>query len=178
MSGYCGTYSDIFSLGLLICTIINKGRPILQANHSNSNYQKQLEMVSRCTQIFFLHLISSVLHNSYKNFSWSTNTCYYYFRLILQFLQLDEHLKVVLKNPKMPVQLKDLLPKMLSRDTQARPNIKELLHTPYFWYVLLNYVHWKFRMITNFYAITKTFVMPYRTPLSYRYHYFQRNYVI
>ena len=38
--------SDMFSLGLVIAAIFNKGRPLIQANHSNPNYTKQMEMVN------------------------------------------------------------------------------------------------------------------------------------
>ncbi|XP_065213701.1 SCY1-like protein 2 isoform X4 [Planococcus citri] len=87
MNGYCGTYSDMFSLGLLIFTIFNKGRPILQANHSNSSYQKQLDM-------------------------------------------LDENVQKNLH--RIPMQLQEMVVKMLCRDTAARPSVKTLLNTPYF----------------------------------------------
>lgn len=39
--------SDMFSLGLVVAAIFNRGRPLIQANHSNPNYTKQMEMVSR-----------------------------------------------------------------------------------------------------------------------------------
>jgi len=38
--------SDMFSLGMTICAIYNQGRPLIQANHSCSDYLKQLETVS------------------------------------------------------------------------------------------------------------------------------------
>ena len=37
--------SDMFSLGLVMGAIFNKGRPLIKANHSNPNYTKQMEMV-------------------------------------------------------------------------------------------------------------------------------------
>ena len=37
--------SDMFSLGLVVAAIFNRGRPLIQANHSNPNYTKQMEMV-------------------------------------------------------------------------------------------------------------------------------------
>ena len=38
--------SDMFSLGMVITAIYNHGRPIMQANNSNTSYQRQLETVS------------------------------------------------------------------------------------------------------------------------------------
>uniref|UniRef100_A0ABD2X8J5 Protein kinase domain-containing protein n=1 Tax=Trichogramma kaykai TaxID=54128 RepID=A0ABD2X8J5_9HYME len=35
--------SDMYSLGMVICTVFNHGRPLIQANHNVSDYQKQLE---------------------------------------------------------------------------------------------------------------------------------------
>lgn len=43
--GFC---SDMYSFGMTICAIYNEGRPLIQANHSGSDYLKQLEMVSLC----------------------------------------------------------------------------------------------------------------------------------
>lgn len=38
---------DMYSLGMTICAIYNQGRPLIQANHSSSDYLKQLETVSQ-----------------------------------------------------------------------------------------------------------------------------------
>lgn len=38
--------SDMYSFGMTICAIYNQGRPLIQANHSCSDYLKQLETVS------------------------------------------------------------------------------------------------------------------------------------
>ncbi|CAK9798389.1 SCY1-like protein 2 [Anthophora quadrimaculata] len=38
-----GFYSDMYSFGMTICAIFNQGRPLIQANHSCSEYLKQLE---------------------------------------------------------------------------------------------------------------------------------------
>ncbi|KAK2586480.1 hypothetical protein KPH14_010749 [Odynerus spinipes] len=35
--------SDMYSLGMTICAIFNRGRPLIQANHNSSEYLKQLE---------------------------------------------------------------------------------------------------------------------------------------
>ncbi|EFN75753.1 SCY1-like protein 2 [Harpegnathos saltator] len=37
--------SDMYSLGMTICAIYNEGRPLIQANHSSSDYLKQLEIL-------------------------------------------------------------------------------------------------------------------------------------
>ena len=37
--------SDMFSLGMVITAIFNHGRPIMQANNSNTSYRRQLDMV-------------------------------------------------------------------------------------------------------------------------------------
>ncbi|XP_069166584.1 SCY1-like protein 2 [Procambarus clarkii] len=41
----CSVLSDMFSLGLTICAIFNSGKSLIEANHSSSVYQKQLEVV-------------------------------------------------------------------------------------------------------------------------------------
>ncbi|XP_021921574.1 SCY1-like protein 2 [Zootermopsis nevadensis] len=41
----CSIVSDMFSLGMVVCTIFNQGRPLIQANHSSSTYMKQLEVL-------------------------------------------------------------------------------------------------------------------------------------
>lgn len=46
-------------------------------------------------------------------------------------LQLENQIHNVL--PKLPAQLQEIAPKMLSKDVDARPFVKNLLHTPYFW---------------------------------------------
>ncbi len=54
--------SDMFSLGLVVAAIFNRGRPLIQANHSNPNYTKQMEMVilhwPRIKTLFFTTNIS------------------------------------------------------------------------------------------------------------------------
>ena len=42
----CSIMSDMFSLGMVICTIFNHGRSLIQSNNSTSTYLKQLEVVS------------------------------------------------------------------------------------------------------------------------------------
>ncbi|XP_066586184.1 SCY1-like protein 2 isoform X2 [Prorops nasuta] len=39
----CGYWSDMYSLGMTICAIFNHGKSLVQANHSCSDYLKQLE---------------------------------------------------------------------------------------------------------------------------------------
>ncbi|GFR11611.1 SCY1-like protein 2 [Trichonephila clavata] len=52
----CSPLSDMFSLGMLICAVFNNGRSLIDANHSTTNYNKQLELVS----MLFLCIIKSV----------------------------------------------------------------------------------------------------------------------
>ncbi|KAL5291270.1 hypothetical protein ACFFRR_010588 [Megaselia abdita] len=39
----CSIMSDMFSMGMVICAIFNRGRPLIQANNSSSSYVKQLD---------------------------------------------------------------------------------------------------------------------------------------
>uniref|UniRef100_A0A336MKF9 CSON002411 protein n=1 Tax=Culicoides sonorensis TaxID=179676 RepID=A0A336MKF9_CULSO len=41
----CSILSDMFSLGMVICTIFNNGRPLIQSNNSTSAYLKQLDLL-------------------------------------------------------------------------------------------------------------------------------------
>ncbi|XP_055845977.1 SCY1-like protein 2 isoform X3 [Episyrphus balteatus] len=41
----CSLLSDMFSLGMVICSIFNHGRPLIQAGNSSSTYLKQLEVL-------------------------------------------------------------------------------------------------------------------------------------
>nr|XP_053645474.1 SCY1-like protein 2 [Cherax quadricarinatus] len=41
----CSVLSDMFSLGMCICSIFNSGKSLIEANHSSSVYHKQLEVV-------------------------------------------------------------------------------------------------------------------------------------
>ncbi|XP_076329759.1 SCY1-like protein 2 [Tachypleus tridentatus] len=47
MSSTCSPYSDMFSLGLLICAIVNNGRSLIEANLSSSTYSKQLDLLEQ-----------------------------------------------------------------------------------------------------------------------------------
>ncbi|KAK1118526.1 hypothetical protein K0M31_014835 [Melipona bicolor] len=51
-----GFYSDMYSFGMTICAIFNQGRPLIQANHSCSEYLKQLENLKEQVEMM-LHLI-------------------------------------------------------------------------------------------------------------------------
>lgn len=42
----CSILSDMFSLGLVMCSIFNQGHALIQANNSASTYLKQMETVS------------------------------------------------------------------------------------------------------------------------------------
>ncbi|KAK8394763.1 hypothetical protein O3P69_005917 [Scylla paramamosain] len=44
-SSTCSVLSDMFSLGMVICAIFNSGRSLIEAGHSSSVYQKQLEVL-------------------------------------------------------------------------------------------------------------------------------------
>ncbi|OXA61727.1 SCY1-like protein 2 [Folsomia candida] len=41
----CSIMSDMFSLGMVITAIFNGGKPLIQSNHSSSQYLKQVEML-------------------------------------------------------------------------------------------------------------------------------------
>lgn len=45
MNSHCTILSDMFSLGMVICTTFNNGRPLIQSNNSTSAYLKQLELL-------------------------------------------------------------------------------------------------------------------------------------
>ncbi|XP_022253725.1 SCY1-like protein 2 [Limulus polyphemus] len=47
MSSTCSPYSDMFSLGLLVCSIMNNGRSLIEANLSSSTYSKQLDLLEQ-----------------------------------------------------------------------------------------------------------------------------------
>ena len=42
----CSPMSDMFSLGLLIVSLYNNGRSLVEANLSSTSYNKQIELVS------------------------------------------------------------------------------------------------------------------------------------
>ncbi|XP_022236702.1 SCY1-like protein 2, partial [Limulus polyphemus] len=46
-SSMCSPYSDMFSLGLLTCSVFNNGRSLIEANLSTSAYSKQLDMLEQ-----------------------------------------------------------------------------------------------------------------------------------
>lgn len=46
ISSNCSILSDMFSLGMVVCSIFNNGKPLIQAQNSPSSYLKQLELVS------------------------------------------------------------------------------------------------------------------------------------
>lgn len=61
-----GFYSDMYSFGMTICAIFNQGRPLIQGNHSCSEYLKQLENVSnsfyvvQCSRIISCYLLAII----------------------------------------------------------------------------------------------------------------------
>ncbi|CAL4073801.1 unnamed protein product, partial [Meganyctiphanes norvegica] len=44
-SSQCSVLSDMFSLGMVVCAVFNQGKSLIEANHSSSLYQKQLDAV-------------------------------------------------------------------------------------------------------------------------------------
>ncbi|XP_037077025.1 SCY1-like protein 2 [Pollicipes pollicipes] len=42
----CTLLSDLFSLGMVICAVFNNGKSLIEANHSNTTYMKQFEVLS------------------------------------------------------------------------------------------------------------------------------------
>lgn len=51
--------------------------------------------------------------------------------IIFRLFQLENQIHNVL--PKLPAQLQEMASKMLAKDVDARPFVKNLLHTAYFW---------------------------------------------
>ncbi|XP_076341084.1 SCY1-like protein 2 [Tachypleus tridentatus] len=46
-SSMCSPYSDMFSFGLLICSVFNNGRSLIEANLSTTTYSKQLDLLEQ-----------------------------------------------------------------------------------------------------------------------------------
>ncbi|KAJ8306332.1 hypothetical protein KUTeg_016877 [Tegillarca granosa] len=57
ISKTCSYLSDMFSLGMVICTIFNDGFPLIEADHSPSQYLKQIDQVSMDACIMSCKLI-------------------------------------------------------------------------------------------------------------------------
>uniref|UniRef100_T1J8U4 Protein kinase domain-containing protein n=1 Tax=Strigamia maritima TaxID=126957 RepID=T1J8U4_STRMM len=45
LNGQCSPLSDMFSLGLVICSLFTRGHSLLEATHSSSNYVRQLDQL-------------------------------------------------------------------------------------------------------------------------------------
>ncbi|XP_076230224.1 SCY1-like protein bma isoform X2 [Nomia melanderi] len=63
-------YSDMYSFGMTICAIFNQGRPLIQANHSCSEYLKQIENLQKQVDVMLpliplplREAVSRLLHN-------------------------------------------------------------------------------------------------------------------
>uniref|UniRef100_A0A1A9URR7 Protein kinase domain-containing protein n=1 Tax=Glossina austeni TaxID=7395 RepID=A0A1A9URR7_GLOAU len=56
LNSKCSLLSDMFSLGLVICAVFNRGRPLIQAANTTSNYIKQLEMNPIQISLFASHI--------------------------------------------------------------------------------------------------------------------------
>lgn len=54
----CTCLSDIFSLGMLICTVYNGGKSLIDAHHSPSLYIKRVEQVSKTVYTIQPHFSS------------------------------------------------------------------------------------------------------------------------
>jgi hypothetical protein len=71
----CSPMSDMFSLGLLIASLYNNGRSLVEANLSTSNYCKQLEAVSHiiflCEYHFSIFISLEVYKDHKMQFSFS-----------------------------------------------------------------------------------------------------------
>ena len=51
----CTLLSDLFSLGMVICAVFNSGKSLIEANHSNTTYMKQFEVVRQGWMIHLFH---------------------------------------------------------------------------------------------------------------------------
>lgn len=107
----CSIRSDMFSLGMVIASIYNDGRPLIQANHSNSDYIKQLDNVS-----FVLFFILSIAK--------------FNLQLFFNNFQLNEHVENLL--PRVPIALHEAVSRLLHKDPEARPIAKHLSLIKYF----------------------------------------------
>lgn len=66
----CSLLSDMFSLGLVICAVFNRGRSIIQAGNIPANYLKQLDTVS----FIFQHKMAPQAKNFPTRLPTSTNS--------------------------------------------------------------------------------------------------------
>uniref|UniRef100_A0A1A9W3F0 Protein kinase domain-containing protein n=1 Tax=Glossina brevipalpis TaxID=37001 RepID=A0A1A9W3F0_9MUSC len=64
LNSKCSLLSDMFSLGLVICAVFNRGRPLIQAANTTANYIKQLEMVTENTAIPAQWLCQAIKYTS------------------------------------------------------------------------------------------------------------------
>ncbi|XP_033331768.1 SCY1-like protein bma isoform X2 [Megalopta genalis] len=115
-------YSDMYSFGMTICAIFNQGRPLIQANHSCTEYLKQIDNL--VTQVAVMlpsiplplrEAVSHLLHNEPEQRpTVQTMLQIKYFHdpsvQALQFLDVSEMKTVLQKEHFYTASLKEILP--------------------------------------------------------------------
>lgn len=84
----CSILSDMFSLGLVMCTIFNQGHALIQANNSASTYLKQLEAVSCIVICWIMFHIYCIFISVYSSISNSLFRILYFKMLFQHFISL------------------------------------------------------------------------------------------
>lgn len=130
----CSILSDMFSLGLVICTIFNNGKPLIQAQNTPSAYLKQLEMVSWIHELKFKVKNKCVGYwiqcNSNQGSKALNNNFDPFF-----IHQLDDAFQAVL--PKIPLPLQEATTRLVSKQPGPRPTAQLLQLIKYFKWVTL-----------------------------------------
>ncbi|XP_076649595.1 SCY1-like protein bma isoform X2 [Halictus rubicundus] len=115
-------YSDMYSFGMTICAIFNQGRPLIQANHSCSEYLKQIENLDDQVAVMLpliplplREAVSHLLHNEPEQRpTVQTLLQIKYFQdppvHALQFLDVSKMKTVLQKEHFYTVILKEILP--------------------------------------------------------------------
>ncbi|XP_076286121.1 SCY1-like protein bma isoform X2 [Lasioglossum baleicum] len=115
-------YSDMYSFGMTICAIFNQGRPLIQANHSCSEYLKQIENLDKQVEVMkpliprpLREAVTHLLHGEPKQRpNVHTLLQIKYFRdpsvHALQFLDVSKMKNVLQKEHFYTVILKEILP--------------------------------------------------------------------
>ncbi|CAL1266831.1 unnamed protein product [Larinioides sclopetarius] len=109
----CSPLSDMFSLGMLICAVFNNGRPLIDANHSTTNYNKQLEL------LLLLQYMKMSGDDRKDN---RLRSCAMY--------QLENHVQDLME--KVPHHLQEPLQSLLQTDPWKRPNAQNFSMIKYF----------------------------------------------
>ena len=55
----CSAVSDIFSLGMTICCVYNKGQPLINADYNTQTYTRQLELVNFLFSAYHKHALQA-----------------------------------------------------------------------------------------------------------------------